>query len=247
MIIFKKRSMRALICFILFLIITNCFSQKGNANKGLSKHATELNTDSVVYANARANSDYSVMMVALYYMMVKNPQKSLSYKDSLTTIYYLIQAYPNCIRLGNEVLSLQPDNFRIRELVAISHRIMGNTKTALEMYEKLYSETNSPIHAYYIAEMQFNIQRYGECLATLENILSAENSKKERIELIINENSKQKVLLTAAALNIKGMMFAETGKNKEAKDAFISALSIEKDFILPKTNLERINQKSQTR
>lgn len=234
--------MRILIICCSIFFFTNCFSQKSNTSRDIQKLKTGPNMDSVVYANARANTDYQVMLTTLYYMMAKNPQNAIAYKDSLTRIYYLLRAYPKCISTGNEVLSLQPDNYIIMELIAISERMLGNTKTSLDLYEKLYNKTSSLIHAYYIAEMQFYLQRYGECMATLEKIISSENSKKEKIELAVDDNSRQIISLFAAALNIKGMTYSELGKKKEAKDAFISALSVEKDFILPKTNLNKLDK-----
>jgi tetratricopeptide (TPR) repeat protein len=235
--------MRIFISCFFIIMYTNCFSQNSNSSRGVQKLKNEINYDSLVYVNARAHSDYTVMMTSIYYMMAKNPQKVIAYKDSLTVIYYFLQAYSKCVRTGNEVLAAQPDNFRIMELVAISERILGNTKTSLTMYEKLYGRTASLIHAYYIAEMQFYMQRYGECMSTLEKIITAENSKKEKIELIVKDNSKQIVSIAAAALNIKGMTYNELGKKEEAKEAFQSALSIEKDFILPKINLDKTDKK----
>jgi tetratricopeptide (TPR) repeat protein len=235
--------MRILISCICIIFYTNCFSQKNNSSRDLQKSKTEINYDSIVYANARVHSDYTVMMTTIYYMMAKDPQQVIAYKDSLTVIYYFLQAYSKCVRAGNEVLTAQPDNFRIMELVAISERILGNIKTSLGMYEKLYGKTASLIHAYYIAEMQFNMQRYGECMMTLEKIIASENSKREKIELIVNDNSKQIVSLAAAAFNIKGMTYNALGKKEEAKEAFQSAISIEKDFTLPKINLDKADKR----
>ncbi|HSH64574.1 MAG TPA: hypothetical protein VLB84_01960 [Bacteroidia bacterium] len=219
----------------------NCFSQKRNAFKAIN-FKPESTVDSIVYANARANSDYQVMMTSIYYMMAKNPQKVIAYKDSLATIYFLIHEYSKCVNAGNEVLSHEPNNYRVMELIAISERIRGNIRSSLELYEKLYDKTASLIHAYYIAEMQFYLQRYGECMVTLEKIISSENSKKEKIELIVTDTTKQVVLLIAAALNIKGMTYNELGKKEDAKEAFKNALLREKDFILPKTNLDKLNK-----
>lgn len=234
--------MRIIICCISIFFFTNCFSQKGNVSRDVRKLKNELNVDSVVYANARNNGDYQVMMTTIYYMMAKNPQNVIAYKDSLTRIYYLTGTYRKCISTGYEVLSHQPNNYAIMELVAISERILSNIRASLELYEKLYTQTSSLIHAYYIAEMQFYLQRYGECIVTLEKIIASENSKKEKMELIVSDSSKQVVCLTAAAFNIKGMTYNALGKKEEAKEAFKSALLIEKDFILPKNNLDKIEK-----
>jgi tetratricopeptide (TPR) repeat protein len=222
------------------LLFTYSFSQNNNV---IGVVDNNFSYDSIVYVKARANADYSTAINALYYMMAKKPYRSIAYKDSLTCIYYLTQAYQKCILIGNEVLSHQPDNLHIMERVAISERLVGNIKSSLEMYEKLYLKTTSLVHAYYIAEMQFYLQRYGECMTTLEKIISSENSKNEKIELTVNSKSKQMVSLAAAALNIKGMAYNELGKKDAAKEAFKSALLLEKDFILPKSNLEQLGKK----
>lgn len=226
--------------FLFLFLFINCFAQKNNSAKDIQKIKSELYVDSVVYENARKNADYQVMMISLYYLMAKNPSNVIHYKDSLTRLYYLTGAYGKCINMGNEVLSHQPDNYEIIEVVAISERILGNIKNALTRYEKLYSKTASLIHAYYIAEMQFYMQRYGECMTTLNKIIASENSKKEKIELIVTDSTKQVVSLTAAAFNIKGMTYNALGKYEEAKEAFENALLIDKDFVLPKANLDKI-------
>jgi len=235
--------MRILIILGCFFFFTNLFSQNGNRTTDMQKSGGPVNVDSIVYWNARIHGDYGVAVNALYYMMAKNPQRSVAYKDSLATIYYLAASYQKCAAAGTEVLSLQPDNFRIMEIVAISQRILGNTRTSLELYEILYSKTASLTYAYFIAEMQFNLQRYGECMTTLEKLISSENSKKEKIELIVTSDTKQTVALLAAALNIKGMTYGQLGKKEAAREAFKSALSVEKDFALPKINLEKIDKK----
>ncbi|HRG38134.1 MAG TPA: hypothetical protein PK289_06350 [Bacteroidia bacterium] len=231
--------MRIITTGIFIFLFVNCFSQQ-SSTKDIHKIKNEVDMDSVVYATARANADYQVMMTSLYYLMAKNPKRIIAYKDSLTRIYYLTGAYGKCIKTGNEVLSQQQENYEIIELVAISERILGNIKNALTLYEKLYHQTSSLIHAYYIAEMQFYMQRYGECMTTLDKIIASENSKKEKMELIVTDSTKQIVSLTAAAFNIKGMTYNALGKYEEAKEAFKNALLIDKDFILPKANLDKV-------
>ena len=231
----------AIFCFILF--ITDLFSQNDNERLIMQKTSDVINYDSIVYSNALRNSDYAVATSALYYLMAKNPHKIIAYKDSLTTIYYLSKSYQKCADEGNEVLSSQPENLRIMELVAISEKMLGNVKTSLGLYEKLYNKTGSLVCEYFIAEMQFNLQRYGECLTTTEKLITSENSKKEKIELALSADTKQTVFISAAAWNIKGTTYNELGKHKEAKEAFNNALMIDKDFTLPKTNLDKISEK----
>ncbi|MBA3706156.1 MAG: hypothetical protein H0W84_09730 [Bacteroidetes bacterium] len=214
------------------------YAQQDKNTKAIPKSNRVLNYDSIVYANARANGDYVIAINALYYMMAKNPQKSIAYKDSLATIYYLTKLYQKCVVTGSEVLASQPDNLRIMELVAISERIIGQTKNSLNLYENLYSKTASLTHAYYVAEMQFNLQRYGECMNTIEKIIASEKSEKETIQVAITADKLQTVFLKAAALNIKGMVYKQMGKSEEAKEAFQNALLIEKEFALPTANLQ---------
>lgn len=225
------------ICILLtcFLLCINSFAQKAKDKE---------NYDSLVYVSARANGDYFTAINALYYMMAKNPSKTIAYQDSLTTLYYITKAYQKCIISGSRVLAVQPNNLPVLELVAISKRITGDIKTSLDMYEKLHSKTGSLQHAYYIAEMQFNLQRYGECTVTIEKIISSEKSEKEKIQVVGSADLSQTVMLKAAALNIKGMVLKQLGKSEDAKAAFKNALSLEKDFVLPKTNLEDIEKKT---
>jgi len=190
-----------------------------------------------VHKLALRYNDVQVAITSLYYQLAKDTN-NIVLKDSLAGLYFVGGAYVQSLLLGNEVLAKQPENRKMLELTAISEQGLGRLKESLEAYDKLYKLTRSVYHLYQIGVLQFNLQRFGECGASVSSLLADAASEKEKIVITVSNQQRQEVPLRAAALNVRGVMFRETKNLEMAKQAFEESLKLFPDFALPKGNLE---------
>jgi tetratricopeptide (TPR) repeat protein len=131
----------------------------------------------------------------------------------------------------------------ILEIKAASEQSIGLIKDALDSYEKLFLRTKSLFHQYQVAVLQYQLKRYGECNANVEQILKNEKSASERVSITTNQNESQEVSLKAAAFNIRGVMLMEGKRDEEAKYNFEEALKVQPDFGLAKNNMALVSKK----
>jgi tetratricopeptide (TPR) repeat protein len=219
-----------------------CLYSFGQKEKQVtSSKKTMINFDSIVYHDAYLNNDYSTAIHAIYYMMAKDPT-NLNYKDSLARLYFISGAYEKSAKISREINVKQPSNKRAMEFLALSEKATGNYKQSLEVFEKLHAQTADVEYAYSIAELQYELKRFGECTQTIESILSNPISEKINLTIYATPKIQQTVSYKAAILNIKGMMYKELNELNIAVDAFKQSLIIAPHFLLPSNNLKSIDK-----
>lgn len=211
----------------------------------MPKDTAAYRLEKEIYSRALKYNDFQVAKNSVYKMIALNPtDKSL--KDSLLTLYFNTSMYGQCILLSREILNENQSRLEILELKAASEQSIGLIKDALESYEKLFLQTKSLYHQYQVAVLQYQLKRYGECNANVEQILKNEKSASEKVSITLNQKESQEVLLKAAAFNIRGVMFLESNREEEAKFNFEEALKWQPDFTLAKNNLAFVSKKDKT-
>jgi tetratricopeptide (TPR) repeat protein len=193
--------------------------------------------------NSLKYNDISTAIIACHYLLAINPQ-SVGLKDTLAMLYFESRSFVQTIMLAGEILQANPDNDKILEIQAIAQQNLGLIKESLETYEKLYRKSKSLLHLYQIATLQFTLKRYGECETTIVEILRDPKSEQEKVNVIIGNQGQQEVILKAAALNMAGVVYMEQKQDDKAKKFFEEASKIDKDFLLPKGNLEFLANKN---
>ncbi len=196
----------------------------------------------ILYNSLKYN-DVSTAINACHYLLAINP-KSTTLKDTLAMLYFESRSFLQTIMIAGEILQTDPDNTKMLEIQAIAQQNLGLVKEALDTYEKLYKKTKSLLHAYQIATLQFSLKRYGECEATLAEILKDPKSEQEKVNVIIGNQGQQEVILKAASLNMAGVIYMEQNQDDKAKKLFEEASKVDKDFLLPKGNLEYLANKN---
>jgi tetratricopeptide (TPR) repeat protein len=194
------------------------------------------------YRNALKNYDLQAATIALYNMIALKPEKA-DLNDSLALLYFAGERYPQAYLVGEQILKTNPDRSDILELVAVSKQNLGMIKESLADYEKLYAAEKSLYYLYQMATLQYQLKRYGECVASLDQIINNPESAKQKVNIVIQGGS-QDVPMNAAALNVKGICAMELNQEEAAKDNFTKALSVFPDFALAKGNLELLNKKA---
>lgn len=234
--------MKTYIFSIVLLVAIPSFGQKKKKDAA-PINASETPTYQVqkkVFEKALTFGDYLVAKNALYEMIALDTANKLL-EDTLCMLYFQAGEPTQCVLLSEEILERDPEKASIRNLKAISEKSLGLLKEALKDFELLYASSPEVDYLYQICTIQYELKRYGECVASAEKIIADESSATKKIN-IATKQSRQMVSLKAAAINIKGVVFLEMGKKEEAKKAFEQALSLAPDFELAKNNLTVLSE-----
>lgn len=198
------------------------------------------------YKLALKNYDLSAATNSVYVMMALKPER-VDLNDSLALLYFAGERYGQAYIIGEEILKANPNRKDMLELVAVSKQNLGMVKESLADYEKLYSADKGIYYLYQIATLQYQLKRYGECVASLDQIINNPESAQQKVNIMLQGGS-QDVPMKAAALNVKGICALELNQEDAAKDNFNKALEVYPDFVLPKGNLDMIaKQKAQAK
>jgi tetratricopeptide (TPR) repeat protein len=197
-----------------------------------------------VYKAALKNYDVQAATIALYNMQAIKPERT-DLNDSLAYLYFSGERYAQAYIIGEEILKTNPKNSGILEVVAVSKQNLGLIKESLADYEKLYAAEKSVYYLYQTATLQYQLKRYGECIASLDQILASAEADKQQVTIRLQQGS-QEVPMKAAAYNVKGICALELNQEEAAKQNFTKAIELFPDFALAKGNLDLVNKKKAT-
>jgi tetratricopeptide (TPR) repeat protein len=197
--------------------------------------------DQDLYNKAILFGDYEVAKVALFNMIIRNPD-SLNYLDSLVTMYFSLGQLAQCVFAGNQYLERDSSNLSVMEMVALSYSQLNKNKESLDLYERMFLRTGNIYYAYQTAVQQFYMKRIGECNQMIDIIVKDPRSATEKIAINVDQGTQQQVPVKAAALNMRGIIFKEMNMPDKAKASFEESLAIMPDFALAKGNLELLNK-----
>ncbi|HEX5001345.1 MAG TPA: hypothetical protein VFW78_02520 [Bacteroidia bacterium] len=193
-----------------------------------------------VYRNAEKIGDPEVAKNALYQIIARTGNCPACY-DSLAHIYYVTGAYSQSSAAA-ALAGSDKGNKPLLELKAYSSRNSGDLKAALAFFERLEKEYPGPEYIYQQAAIQFNMERYGECIMACSGIINDSLSAGKKIVITYESGKAQEVSYRAAAYNLRGVVFLTTKNKVKAASDFENALKLEPDFILAKNNLESANK-----
>jgi len=193
------------------------------------------------YKSALKNYDLQAATVALYTMQALKPERA-DLNDSLALLYFAGERYAQAYLVGQAIVNADPKRNDMLEMVAVSKQNLGMIKESLADYEKLYAADKSVYFLYQMATLQYQLKRYGECIASLDQILASADADKQKVPTRV-QNGSQDAPMKAAAYNVKGVCALELNQPEIAKENFNKALQIFPDFVLAKTNLETMEKK----
>ena len=206
-------------------------------------HAQDaFDTQIKVYTLAMKYYDLPTATTALYNAMVLKPERK-DLRDSLALIYFAGERYGQAYTLGEEILKDNPKRTDMLEMVAVSKQSLGLVKEALADYETLYGIDKQIFYLYQIATLQYQLKRYGECVASLDQIIASEAAAKQNVTIRNANNTSQSVPMKAAALNVKGIVAMDLNQDANAKEFFNQAIQAYPEFALPKGNLTALAQR----
>ena len=195
------------------------------------------------YKTALKNYDLQAATVALYNMLALKPERA-DLNDSLALLYFAGERYAQAYLVGQAIVTADPKRNDMLELVAVSKQNLGLIKESLADYEKLYGVEKSVYYLYQMATLQYQLKRYGECVASLDQILANADADKQKVNIRVQGGS-QDVPMKAAAYNVKGICAMELNQKDAAKENFEKAIQLFPDFVLAKGNLETMKKQGE--
>ncbi|MBK6828072.1 MAG: hypothetical protein IPG86_14985 [Chitinophagaceae bacterium] len=145
-------------------------SAQSQDTESLKKHYLKT------YDNALRYNDISVAITALHgYVAIDS---GLTYKDTLSILYFNAKSYVSSLILAEEVYKGQPANTEAMARAAECYDELGDPKTAVGLYEQVVPKTKSPYHIYKMAVGQYQLKRTLECEASARAVIADTSSKK---------------------------------------------------------------------
>lgn len=193
------------------------------------------------YRMAIQYNDFAEAKSALYNLVLLEPQND-SIRYNLAYIYFDAGQYPSTILACKDILALNPNHLGALELSGVSFENLGLKEKALPNYEKLYMLSSNLNSLYKMAFLQYDLKKYAECSVNIDILL--EHAEVETASVVFSDenNASKEYPMKVAILNLKGLVNKEVGNRDLAKKSFEAALEISPDFILAKSNLEKLNK-----
>ena len=220
--------MKKLIPVLLAVMIVSGAAAQDNAT--LQKHYLK------VYKQALAYNDANAAINALQNYLVTD--NNLSYKDTLSMLYFNVKSYYSSLLLSEEVYKAAPENVIAMARAAECYDELGDPKTAAALYEIVVPKTKNPYHFYRLAICQYQLKRIAECEASARAALADTASKRIGVIFSMADGSRQTVPVDAAAANLLGVLKLDAKDFAGAKTDFQQALKLFPDFAGAKINLD---------
>ncbi|HRI25079.1 MAG TPA: hypothetical protein PLZ45_10395 [Ferruginibacter sp.] len=211
------------------------FAQAGKNNAPAAKTNPHLK----VFYQAAQSGDVNTAVSALNYYVAEQGANS-AYEDTLAMLYMQQGAYATCYYWADKRSKVKPDDNNLMEMKGICLDKLQQPKEAISIFEKLYSKTQSPYHAYKLMELQYGIKRLAECVATAMSV--EKQTFKQEYTMTYNVGEQiGRTYLQAGIFNIHGLALYDLDRKAEARQYFEKAVALDSTFVLARQNIEAMN------
>jgi tetratricopeptide (TPR) repeat protein len=215
---------------ILLLAASSACAVQGQNDDHLKKHYLKT------YGQALYYNDINAAINALHgYIAIDS---NVAYKDTLSMLYFRGKSYVSALLLAEDVSKVDPNNIQAISRTAECYDQLGEPKTAITLYEKVVASRKDPYNMYKLAVCQYQLKRIGECEATAKAVLTDTSSAKTGVLFTMEDGTQQAVPVSAATMNLLGVLKMETKNYAGAKADFQKALTFFPEFAGAKGNLE---------
>ncbi|MEI6577256.1 MAG: hypothetical protein WCO63_13850 [Bacteroidota bacterium] len=163
-----------------------------------------------------------------------------NWTDTLAVLYYNMGYYAQCNQVCN---ILNQDAPRVLEMQAYCRKSLNMPLLAVDSFSKLVKLTKSKVHAYELASLQLQLQRYLEFDGTIAMAEKFDNGKDAFISLSSgSDNQSQKVPVNVALLHLQAYKAVTLKEYDKAISIYNTALTQFPDFTLAKNNIVEIKK-----
>lgn len=218
---------------LVVLLSGNCIAQSAKTAPAASN-----NSHIKVFKQAVTSGDVATGITALSYYVADQGANTV-YEDTLAMLYMQQNSYVQCYYWADKRLKVKPDDLVLMEMKGICLDKLQQPKEAITIFEKLYSKTKSPYHAYTLMELQYSIKRLAECLATANSTERLQFKPEYTVTYNVGEQVGR-TYLQAGIYNIQALTLYDLDKKAEAKSYFEKALALDSNFVLARQNLDAL-------
>jgi tetratricopeptide (TPR) repeat protein len=194
-----------------------------------------------VFHNAMGYNDPDAAISALHgYIAIDT---NVAYKDTLSMLYFARKSYYSALLLAEEVTKTEKSNVDAYSRAAECYQQLGDFKTAVNYFEQISNVTKNPYHYYMLAVSQYSLKRVAECEANCRKVLADTNSNKIGVSFNNGDGSEQMVPVSAAALNLAGVLQMESKNYTQATAYFKQATGIFPNFVGALQNIKTCEAK----
>jgi tetratricopeptide (TPR) repeat protein len=216
----------------LVILTGNAFAQNDN----LKAHYLK------VFRNAMTYNDPDAAINALHgYIAIDS---NIAYKDTLSLLYFVRKSYYSALILAEEVTKADKSNVEAYARAAECYQQLGDFKTAVNYFEQVSTATKNPYHFYQLAVSQYSLKRIAECETNCKKVLVDTNSNKIGVTFNNGDGTEQLVPVSAAALNLSGVLQMEAKNYTEAIKLFKQATAIFPNFVGAQQNIKVCEEKT---
>lgn len=197
------------------------------------------------YNLAMQNEDYPTA-ITLEYLRLAKDTTNAGIRDTLAALYFAQGRFDKSVTLGNQVLAREPYNLKARMLVAVSEQQLGNYADALDNMQIIYAQTKNINDLYSIAQLQYLLQRFGECNESLSTIISNPDSRLLQVTMNDPGGKTETIHIITAAYYMKGEIAKQMSQINDAQKYFQQALLYNPDFQLAQKEINDFNSQNNT-
>lgn len=222
-------------------------AQTKPTSKPVTTPAVSVSSHLVVYEQARLLGDVGTAINSLNYLISSEPSKYASYADTLAAVYLNAGYYNQCNILSSILLSRNPNKESLMAMKAASLRKLNAPVESSEFYSKLYSMTNNYLYGIELLQIQLELQRLPECLATSNTLLSKTTFKEENKINVPKSDNKSFETIPARSfiLYIQGLAFNLAKEKGKAKESIEKALAEASQFSLATDALSALSKETE--
>lgn len=190
-----------------------------------------------IFNQALASGDGNTAIYALNSIVAEQGINS-PYADTLAMLYLQQNAFVQCLYWAEKRLEIKPTDNALLEMKAVSLEKLQQPVEAINTFQKLFSQTSNPYHAYKLMELQYGIKRLMEAVSTAQAAERLQFKPEMLMTYAIDQNKAGRTPLLAGIYNIHALALYDLDKKSEAKEYFNKALALDTSFVLAKQNLE---------
>ncbi len=211
------------------------------ARKQVQQELKTLITNSMRIALQNQDFNSAIAFINMY-LAIDSSRTTL--KDTLIELYLITGQANQALVLAEQKLKQNPNDTSAMHIAAIASMQLNNLQKAYEYYSRLAQATGNVKHLWDFAVVLWQMQRYGDALVVIDQIIANPAARSQTVTLQISPTTKQEVPILAAAYNLKGAAHQRLKDINAAKEAYQKALEVVPDFILPKENLQALEQQN---